>query len=146
MNDLDLFHLAVALGKVVHAGQIRKGTGEPYVNHLLRVASQVHSTREKTLAYLHDTVEDTLVTYSALREIGFPEDIVDDVAALSRRHTEPYFDFIQRTICDGSNDALRVKLADLADNLSDKRSDGSLKARYIKSDLMIRAALEREVT
>lgn len=157
-----LLELARALARVKHAGQSRKGSGEPYFNHLSRVASRVIGWRAKALAYLHDLIEDTDLTADDLILLGFPEDLVNDVVALSRREghltypdaldgsatfvpPEEYFDFIERTTRDGSDDALYVKLADLADNLYDPSgwASESLRARYVKSDLMVRAELVR---
>jgi (p)ppGpp synthase/HD superfamily hydrolase len=175
----ELLRLAEALARVKHASQKRKGTGEPYVNHLLRVEARVSGPRRKTIAWLHDLIEDQGVTPRELRHMGFPWDIIDDVVALSRPgqvapalpkpsathvfvkkgagsgseerpfiwegRRETYFEFIDRTIREGSDDALYVKLADLSDNLHDDWTDASpsLRARYIKADIMVRAALHR---
>lgn len=140
----ELLELARALGRVVHAGQSRKGSGEPYFNHLERVAGRVTGWRAKTIAYLHDTIEDTPVLYNTLIRAGFPRGLVNDVEALTRfEDTETYFEFIERSIEAGSDDALYVKLADLADNLHDPSgwASESHRARYIKSDVMVRAEL-----
>jgi hypothetical protein len=157
----DLLDLATALGRVKHAGQVRKGSGEPYFNHLTRVAGRVVGWRAKTIAYLHDLIEDTNITAKTLFLVGFPYDLVQDVEALSRKvilvggdaldgptdtADEPYFDFIERGIRDGSDDALYVKLADVADNLYDdwtQAQDTSFRARYIKADVMIRTEILR---
>jgi (p)ppGpp synthase/HD superfamily hydrolase len=139
--------LAAALARVKHAGQQRRGTGEPYFNHLRRVAIHVWDVghRAQTIAYLHDLLEDTDLTAVDLRRVGFPWDVVDDVVALSRVEGEEYFDFIDRGIRDLTDDGLFVKLADVTDNLTDHwmGQRPSLRARYIKADLMIRAALHR---
>lgn len=152
-SSTDLLKLAEALARVKHAGQKRKGSGEPYFNHLLRVAERVEGTRRKTIAFLHDLIEDQNVSPFDLRNLGFPWDIIDDVLALTRIEesgngsvwTETYLEFIERTIREGSCDALYVKLADLADNLHDDwpEAPSTLRARYIKADLMVRAALHR---
>jgi len=57
-----------------HEGQVRKYTGEPYVEHCFSVADNVFiSMREPTpelvySAYLHDTVEDTDVTQEEIHQ------------------------------------------------------------------------------
>jgi (p)ppGpp synthase/HD superfamily hydrolase len=140
--------LAHALATVKHSGQKRKGSGEDYIWHVMRVASAVSPGRQRTIAFLHDVLEDTDMTAADLRRAGFPFDIVDDVVALSRMSFETYAEFIERTIRDGSDDALAVKLADLADNMDDDWifEQGDLRARYIKADIQIRRALKfREV-
>ena len=141
MNAHALYALAVALARVKHDGQTRKGSGEPYLNHLHRVAGRVTGTRAQTVAYLHDLVEDTDMTLGALLSLGFNEDIVRDVDALSRRADETYAQFIQRTVDEGSHDALLVKLADIADNMADRSWAEAPRARYIKADAAVRAEL-----
>ena len=57
-----------------HEGQVRKYTGEPYVEHCFAVAENVfQSMKEPTpelvyAAYLHDTVEDTNVTQEEIQQ------------------------------------------------------------------------------
>jgi (p)ppGpp synthase/HD superfamily hydrolase len=152
-SGLILLDAARQIGRLAHAEQVRKGSGEPYFNHLHRVALRVTGWRAQTIAFLHDTVEDTPITGYTLEQLGFPRDIVSDVIALSRGmkidtdekgyvrlRDETYFEFIERTIRDGSDDALLVKLADLQDNLNDD-SWSPPRDRYIKADLMVRNAL-----
>jgi (p)ppGpp synthase/HD superfamily hydrolase len=143
----ELLALAEALAPVAHAGQSRKGTGEPYVNHVRRVAGRVQGWRAKTIALLHDTVEDTRVSENVLALVGFPDEIVYDVLALSRIPGESYTDFIDRTIRTGTVDALRVKLADLQDNLTDPwASQTKLATRYIPAAEKVAAELERRTS
>lgn len=65
------FARALAFAAHAHDGQTRKGAaGEPYVNHVIEVAEILvthGAPREAILAaYLHDTVEDTVVTPAEL--------------------------------------------------------------------------------
>lgn len=57
---------AIAFAEKKHAGQIRRYTGEPYVQHVMRVADTVatHGADADTIiaALLHDTIEDTGTT------------------------------------------------------------------------------------
>ncbi len=141
--------LADALASVVHTGQYRKGTGEPYVNHVRRVAGRVKGWHAKTVALLHDVIEDTPLRDVDLERIGFPREIVRDVVALSRKEfpaRETYADFIDRTIRDGSDDALRVKLADLQDNLTDPWASQKLATRYIPAVQKVAVELERRAS
>ena len=155
VSGIILLDAARQIGRLAHAEQVRKGSGEPYLNHLHRVAMRVEGWRAKTIAYLHDLIEDTPVTGLTLEQLGFPRDIISDVVALSRGwvldttsdsftapREETYFEFIERTIRDGSNDALLVKLADLQDNLNDD-SWSPPRARYVKADAMVRSELVR---
>lgn len=135
LNGQDYTELARALAKVAHARQFRKGSGEPYFNHVQRVANSVNGWKARTVAYLHDVIEDTEVTSGALLLVGFPLEIVDAVLLLSRRQEETYKQFIQRTIDSGNRLVWEVKQADLADNLRDidvvPGGSTSLRRRYV---------------
>lgn len=61
---------AIEFATLAHGEQVRKYTGEPYIEHpiaVMTIVSEVpHTTEMLVAAILHDTVEDTNVT---LREI-----------------------------------------------------------------------------
>ena len=61
---------AIELAKQHHEGQTDK-TGNPYIEHPLRVMNQVESEEEKIVAILHDIVEDTDISLDELRNEGF---------------------------------------------------------------------------
>jgi (p)ppGpp synthase/HD superfamily hydrolase len=144
-----LLTLAIQLALVGHDGQSRKGEGEPYFNHVDRVARRVSPLgwRAQTVAYLHDLVEDTPVTGFTLEQVGFPLHIVGDVIALSRVDGETYAEFIDRAIKHsariGLTDVLQVKLADLHDNLTDPWlvDKPGKRSRYVRADSAVRVAL-----
>jgi (p)ppGpp synthase/HD superfamily hydrolase len=138
----DLAALAEMVARVAHSGQTRSG-GEPFITHPARISESVWEASPGdyipvAIAWLHDTIEDTTVTRSALRDIGFPREVVDAVALLTRGADEPYQHYVDRLIEFGSDDALTVKLADLHDNLRDLDSSAfssekkhKLRERYI---------------
>lgn len=70
---------AFALAAELHQGQVRKGSGEPYLSHVMGVASLVirygGNEDEVAGALLHDTAEDCggEVTLSLIREELGPE-------------------------------------------------------------------------
>ena len=105
--------LAEALAAYAHAGQLDKA-GRPYIDHPRAVAAGVQTDPEKTVAYLHDVLEDTFVTESTVRNL-FGDTVADAVVALTRRPEEDYEDYVCR---QGENSlARRVKLADLRHNM-----------------------------
>ena len=114
---------AVALAAQKHKGQVDKA-GAPYILHPLRVLLSPYLTNdnERMAAALHDVVEDCGVTWEDLRALGFPESVVEMVAAVTKRPEEAddYEAFITRVL-GASPGAIRVKLADLADNLDTRR-------------------------
>lgn len=143
MNGHALLDLARAIATVVHDGQSRKGAGEPYINHPSRVAAEVWGWRAKSLAWLHDTIEDAPDPWEmeCTLRIFFPADIVDDLLLLSRLHDpqgvkERYQDWIGRIVASGRKDVIAVKLADVNDNLADIRdipNAEGMEARYLKA-------------
>jgi len=109
---------AMALAQRFHAGATDKA-GQPYIDHVLRVAEAVESHDEKLAALMHDLLEDTVLTSTDLRCAGCPHRIVVAVDALTRRAGESYSDFVIRASRDPV--ARAVKLADLADNSDEGR-------------------------
>ena len=88
-----------------------------------------------SVAWLHDVVEDTDVTFADLEEAGFSETIVDAVSILTRRESESYADYIWRVASPTParhawDLALLVKWADLSDNRTRLPVKPSLFARY----------------
>jgi (p)ppGpp synthase/HD superfamily hydrolase len=79
----------------MHEGQIRKYTGEPYVEHCIEVALLVESVLEgrgysesdidyaTSVAVLHDTVEDTAATFEMITE-RFGEKVAEGVWYLTK--------------------------------------------------------------
>jgi len=108
---------ALAYAADAHAGQTRKG--EPFLLHPLRVLLRVGTDAERTVAALHDVVENTARTWDDLRAAGFGDDVIAACDALTRRDGEDYFAYCRRAAADPL--ARRVKLADLDDNIEQER-------------------------
>jgi len=105
---------AIEIAAAAHAGQVDKA-GQPYILHPLRVMLRVSTSHERMAAVLHDVVEDTPVTLVQLTEAGFPAEVVDAVAALTKRPGETRMQAAARA---ASNPIARVvKLADNAENM-----------------------------
>jgi len=101
----------------VHSGQQREG-GEPFFNHVYRVAQKVSQDPiEVAAAYLHDTVEDRRARPESILFV-FGQEVYDIVMLLTRGAEESYKDYIKRIIDSGNIIAMRVKLADNEDNIS----------------------------
>lgn len=146
MNGVAIVNLARYMAEVAHDGQCRRNTGEPYFNHLCAVADSCQGWERKTVAYLHDSVEDGKLTTNVLFKF-FPVNVVSAVLSLTRnRDEETYAQYIERLISDGNPLVLPVKLADLRHNLSDVHNVGDdgagLERRYRKAEGMILDALE----
>lgn len=96
----------------MHQEQADKA-GQPYIDHLRRVADRMLTPELRIVAWLHDIVEDTYTSLAQIHEAFGPE-IGAAVDAITRRPAEHYSDYIRRV---GENPMARaVKIADLIDN------------------------------
>ena len=129
--------LALQIAQKAHAGQVDKA-GKDYILHPITVASYMDTDIEKTIAYLHDVLEDTDVTVDALRKI-FPNEIVDTLITLTHRKDESYFEYIQRV--SKSKLAKKIKVADLLHNLDITRIKEPTKQDYERLEKYKKAIL-----
>jgi len=111
-NDPWIERRALEIAFAAHAGQTDK-VGRPYIYHPLAVASKFEGVLLRTVAILHDVVEDTDVTMDHIRR-EFPSLVVEAVDAITRREGESHDDYLARV---GTNMTAReVKLADVNHN------------------------------
>jgi len=115
-----LLQIATRIACVAHAGQVDK-QGEPYIFHVMRVALAVDGEEARTLALLHDVVEDTGWSLDDVHGAGIPEEVVISLRYLTRTKSETYAGYIEGLVEYGDPAAIAVKLADLADNLRPER-------------------------
>ncbi|WP_427983285.1 bifunctional GTP diphosphokinase/guanosine-3',5'-bis pyrophosphate 3'-pyrophosphohydrolase [Agarivorans sp.] len=126
---------AYILGKDAHEGQFRS-SGEPYITHPLAVARILGELRldHQTLvaAVLHDTIEDTPVTYEQLQQQFGTEiaDLVEGVSKLDkikfRDKKEAQVENFRKMMMAMVQD-IRVILIKLADRTHNMRTLGSLR-------------------
>jgi len=111
---------AIAIAAEAHAGQ-KDRAGAPYILHPIRLMIQMDSEDAMITAVLHDVVEDSVWTLDDLRKEGFSNTVLNAVDSLTHRDKEGenYWDYIQRAGSDPI--AIKVKLADLVDNLNPDR-------------------------
>lgn len=114
--------------KKAHEGQVDKA-GLPYYTHPIRVMNLLPedaSLEEKLVALLHDVIEDTHLEAHDLYEAGYSETIINAVRIITRyddtKHLT-YQEWIDFIISTGNTIAMRVKLADNLDNMSEDRID-----------------------
>lgn len=123
---------ALSFATTAHHGQERKyQKGMPYIVHPIRVAEMVAMfTVDDNMiaaAYLHDTIEDTYVTYEFLIA-EFNRDVADLVRELTDEYSkEGYPDYNRtrrkqleaRRLSKISLRAKMIKVHDMIDNMSD---------------------------
>jgi (p)ppGpp synthase/HD superfamily hydrolase len=113
-----LLEKAIAIAVDAHRGQVDK-TGNPYILHPLRMMTRFDGEADRIVAVLHDVLEDTSVTADDLCRAGFPDEILDALACVTKRKGETYPGFVARAAKNPI--ARRVKLADLEDNMDVRR-------------------------
>lgn len=131
------FEMALTLAGLRHADQVRKGTGAPYLVHLVHVAAIAaragYDEDTQIVGLLHDVLEDTVsgprdaeqLTVTLRQNFGDP--VADAVLTLTepkrdshgnkvpwRRRKEKYLAQLE----SGSKMALRISAADKLHNLS----------------------------
>lgn len=105
---------AIGIAVKAHAGQVDKG-GEPYILHPLRLMMKFTKDTERSVAVLHDVVEDSDITLEDLRNHGVPAVVVEAVDSLTKRDGETYEEFVVRVSLNKL--ASKIKIEDLKDNL-----------------------------
>jgi (p)ppGpp synthase/HD superfamily hydrolase len=132
---MHILEKAIALATVAHAGQEDKA-GLPYILHPLAVMQAVHTIDQKTVAVLHDVIEDTDVTSADLREAGFSDTVIGAVVAISKLEGQGYEDYLESV--KENPLALHVKISDIQHNMSrltnlEPAEAGYLAAKYTKA-------------
>jgi len=105
-------------------------SGDDYGLHPIHVGMKnTRSRKKKIVGFLHDVVEDSEWTVDDLRKIGFEEEIVEAVDAMTHRKGELYFDSIER--CSKNPTAVDKKLEDLAHNMDQSRNANFLSEKDV---------------
>lgn len=114
----NMYEKALQIAHEAHAGQKDKA-GNDYISHPIRVAQRCKSNDAKIVALLHDTIEDTSITPTALRNYGFSDKIIEAILSVTRKEDETYAEFIERAA--QNHIGKEVKIADLEDNMDLRR-------------------------
>ena len=111
-----MLELAKFVSENSHKNQIDKAGIDYFAGHIQAVVNGVTTNKEKIVAYLHDTVEDTPLTIERIKEL-FGEEIGEAVFAItkSKDGSLPYDDYIERVKANPL--ARAVKISDLKHNM-----------------------------
>ena len=103
-----------------HKDQTDK-TDMPYVFHPFHLAEQMKDEESTVVALLHDVVEDTPITLSDLKEMGFSDTVLEAIELMTHAEGVPYMDYVKEI--KKNPIARAVKLADLRHNSDATRFD-----------------------
>ncbi|MFC9944378.1 HD domain-containing protein [Streptomyces pratensis] len=111
-----------AIAREAHRGQTDKA-GRPYAGHLAAVAEGVRSRGgdegQIAAAWLHDAVEDGVLSRQWLDEAPLPRRVKEMVLAVTKRDGEDLYAYTGRILATPG--ALLIKEADLAHNADPDR-------------------------
>jgi (p)ppGpp synthase/HD superfamily hydrolase len=116
---------AIIIATNAHFKQVDKSS-EPYILHVLRCLLNLGrraTETERIVAVLHDVVEDTDWTLKHLEEARFSQEVLAAVETLTHLPNEPYTSYIDRIALNPL--AIKVKLADLKDNMDPERIENT---------------------
>lgn len=139
------FNQALLVAVAAHQEQKNKFNGEPYILHVFRVIHKVHRMYADSedlqdlliVAALHDVVEDTHVSLTMLRGLGFSEYVLGGVLSVTRyKGVENYTQFIMRVA--GHPLGQLVKQADILDHLESTEPVAGMHRRYSDALLFLR--------
>jgi len=137
-----IFGIAYGIAKKAHAGVFRRlPDARPYFEHVKDVAAFFPDWETKTVAILHDTIEDSDFTKDDLIHAEIPNHIVDAVVAMSKPEKtaqeeadeehdpvlkrEKYLEYVRLTVRKNPL-AKKVKIADNYVNMRDLIASGTV--------------------
>ena len=100
MKDSEMIELCLRIACEAHKGQIDK-VGLPVILHPIHVGEMGKTPNEICVGFLHDTIEDTSMTYEELLSLGVSKEIADSVKILTHQKDVPYFSYVQSIIDSG---------------------------------------------
>jgi len=150
MKPGEMLSIMIKIMVDAHYGQFDKG-GLPYCCHPLKVMHYLKTDDEELMciALGHDVVEDTSVTYKDLRDAGISERVINGIRALTKVPGQTYDEYKEGVFA--SEDAMRVKMADLRHNTDIRRLKGvsekdiARMAKYHQFFMEIKAKLSTEI-
>lgn len=130
IKGMPLVIKAIRLADEKHKGQCRNGSGHEYIAHPLAVSYCLSRYKKSgmlaeiiSIAILHDTIEDTDLTYEEI-EKEFGKIIADTVFELTNDRIESKKlgkeEYLKKKLVNLSSYALYIKLADMYCNILDK--------------------------
>lgn len=141
VNENDILKKAILLAIKAHRDQERLD-GTPYILHPLAIMDQMQTPREKTVAVLHDVIEDHPEYFEEVFHLlGHDQELMNAIARLTRNQdaklNRTYEDYIDYMILREDQIAIKVKIADIKHNLSTIEIFGDkapqMKERYEKA-------------
>ena len=121
------FRIAEEIAREVHKGQ-KRFDGKNYITHIEAVVNSHPEVEFKIVAWLHDVLEDSKLTFEDLVKKGISVDLSGVVELITRKKDQNYKDYILQ-VCEDEI-AIKVKIADLKHNLLNLKN-GIMRDKYL---------------
>ncbi len=128
---------ALSLCFEAHKEQTDK-SGLPYVFHPFYLAQMMDDELSTVCALLHDVVEDTDRSFSDIKNMGFPDEVIEVLRLLTHEEGTEYMDYIKNL--SGNPTAVKVKIADLTHNSDLTRLDSVTEKDLRRKEKYLEAA------
>lgn len=114
--------------------------GTPYILHCLHVMYKMDEADDelRMIAVMHDLIEDTKYELDDLRDLGFSDRVIAGVGIMTHLKGVSYDAYIK--LISLSDDATKVKLADLDHNSRIMRMKGLRKKDFDRLEKYFKAA------
>lgn len=100
---------------------VKDKEGKPYIEHLRFVSDAQPTEDGKIVGLLHDLIEDTDTSVFELQQVGFSDRILYSLLLLSKTEGTTYTEYIDKIILSNDEVAIRVKEADMRNNMDPER-------------------------
>lgn len=141
-NSNNLFYKTLEIVIKLFEDDKDKGSW-PYILHLISVYKSVDTEEEKIIALLHDIMEDKNVSKEELLSLGYSNNIVDAVDMLTKKDGIEYQEYIDNLVKLASKEALKVKKADLENNMDITRISNPTEKDYERIEKKYKPAYEK---
>ena len=147
-RNLGIYERSHALVEKLFSEKLDKGNSN-YLNHLEHVSQDFKEDRKKSMALMHDVLEDTEVTRKDLESLGYDDDFIQVLELLTNTY-DSYEEYIEHLLNANNKDAFEIKMKDLLHNMDLTRvkkitaKDLKRTEKYIKAYLRIIEKLESE--
>ena len=125
MTNQEILKTSEALARKAHDGQFRRDGKTPYIEHPKAVAETVSDDITKSIAWLHDVLEDTKLTMFDLGLQGIPPEVAIPVEVLTKKEGVSYRNYLANV--KQNYRARQVKIADMLCNLTDSPTEKQVK-------------------
>lgn len=126
----ELTKKAMKIAFDAHKDQVDKN-GIPYIYHPIHLAEQMKTEYEICVALLHDTVEDSDITFEDLIEAGFPDEVITALRRMTHDESVAYMEYVENI--RNNPIAKTVKLADLRHNSDLTRLDHVTEKDFVRN-------------